>query len=175
MATVKTEINVNAPAARDEKLAARAAATPNQSVMDQALRLFSSVRFGIAMLMLLLLCCIIGMVIMQQTVEGFRAYYARLSPAQQNLYETLGFFDIYHSWYFTLLLAVTGLNIILASIDRFPAAWAYIRKPRVAASPKFINAQMFNQTAEAHGNAEAFGERVAVIWRKAGLRARINR
>jgi len=174
MATVKTELNVNAPAARDEKRAA-AAATPNQSIMDQALRLFSSVRFGIVMLMLLLLCCIIGMVIMQQNVEGFRAYYARLSPAQRNLYETLGFFDIYHSWYFTLLLAVTGLNIILASIDRFPAAWAYIRKPKVAASAKFISAQMFNQMAEAHGNAEAFAERIAVIWRKAGLRSRINR
>jgi len=175
MATVKTELNVNAPAARDEKRAAGAAATPNQSAMDQALRLFSSVRFGIVMLMLLLLCCVIGMVIMQQNVEGFRAYYARLSPAQRNLYETLGFFDIYHSWYFTLLLAIAGLNIILASIDRFPAAWAYIRKPKVAASPKFISAQMFNQTAEADGHAEAFAERVAASWRKAGLRPRIHR
>jgi cytochrome c biogenesis protein len=170
MATVKTEINVNAPAARDDK---RSEAS-NQSVLDQALCLFSSVRFGILMLMLLLSCCIIGMVIMQQNVEGFRAYYARLSPAQSNLYETLGFFDIYHSWYFTLLLAMTGMNIILSSIDRFPAAWAYLRKPKVAASPKFIRAQMFNRTAAAHGNAEAFAECVAAIWRKAGLRSRIH-
>ena len=174
MATVKTGINVHGLATRDEKPAA-AVATPNHSILDQTLRLFSSVRFGIVMLMLLLLCCITGMVIMQQNVEGFRAYYTRLSPSQRSLYETFSFFDIYHSWYFTLLLAVTGLNIILASVDRFPAAWAYIRKPKVAASPKFIRAQMFNQTAEAHGNSEAFAEVVAAHWRKVGLRPRINR
>src|SRR6266700_753836 len=66
------------------------------SAIDKGLRLLSSVRFGIVLLMLLLGCCLIGMFIMQQNVEGFRAYYAKLSPSTRNLYESLGFFNIYH-------------------------------------------------------------------------------
>ena len=80
-------------------------------------------------LVLVLICSIIGMLIMQVEVEGFQDYYQRLTPAQRAIYEQLGFFDIYHSWYFALLLAITGLNIILASIDRFPSAWRFISKP----------------------------------------------
>ena len=38
-----------------------------------------------------------------------------------------------------LLLAITALNIILSSIDRFPAAWAYVSKPKLTASPRFIS------------------------------------
>src|SRR6185369_14857550 len=155
--------------------AVKVVARKSDSILDKTLRLLSSVRFGIVMLSILLMCCMIGMLVMQVNVDGFDKYYAHLKPAQVKIYGALGFFDIYRSRGFTLLLAITGLNIILSSIDRFPAAWAYIRKPKVAASPKFINAQMFNQTAETHGHAEAFAERVAVIWRKAGLRPRINR
>ena len=164
MATAKTAVKTRM-AAPDEKTVI-ASSKRNDSVIDRVLGLLSSVRFGIIMLMLLLLCCIVGMFIMQQNVGGFREYYAGLSPAQRNIYETLGFFDIYHSWYFTLLLAITGLNIVLSSIDRFPAAWAYIRKPRLSASPKFIRAQIFNKTSEMHGNSEAVAELIAAQWRK---------
>ena len=100
------------------------------------------------MLVILLICSIIGMLVMQVQVEGFQDYYKRITPAQRLVFGKLGFFDIYHSWYFTLLLAVTGLNIILASIDRFPAAWQYIVKPKLNASPNFIRAQNFNHEAE---------------------------
>jgi len=74
--------------------------------------------------------------VMQVNVEGFQKYYSHLKPAQKLIYGSLGLFDIYRSRYFTLLLAITGLNIILASIDRFPAAWQYIRKPKLTAAPK---------------------------------------
>lgn len=168
MATIKSDLTPTLSEIKSDPKA-------HESVIDQGLRLLSSVRFGIIMLMLLLVCSVLGMVIMQQNVEGFREYYARLAPSQRNMYETLGLFDIYHSWYFTFILAVTGLNIVLSSIDRFPAAWAYIRKPKLEASPKFINAQMFNRSAEASGEPEAIAESIAAKWRKAGLRARINR
>jgi cytochrome c biogenesis protein len=173
MATIKTELANNQQAARGDERADRALKA-SESVIDQILRLFSSVRFGIIMLMLLLACCMIGMVIMQKNVEGFTRYYEALTPAQRSLYGSLGFFDIYHSWYFTALLAVTGLNIVLASIDRFPTAWQYIRKPRSDASPNFIRAQMFSRVTEAEEPPEAFAGRVAAAWRKTGLRPRVN-
>jgi cytochrome c biogenesis protein len=127
------------------------------------------------MLMLLLGCCMIGMFIMQQNVQGFREYYAKLTPAQRMLYGKLDFFDIYHSWYFALLLAITGMNIILSSIDRFPAAWQYIRKPKLLASVAFVRAQAFNAETENERAPEKLTELIAQTWRSHGLRARINR
>jgi cytochrome c biogenesis protein len=169
MATIKTEITAN----KNTSSVARPAS--EKSIIDRGLRLFSSVRFGIAMLLLVLACCMIGMLIMQQNVQGFHEYYEKLTPSQRLLYGSLGFFDIYHSWYFTLLLAVTGLNIILSSIDRFPAAWRFVRRPRLLASPTFARSQMFNAAADVKEPAEAAAERIAAVWRKSGFGARINR
>src|SRR5262245_39983556 len=144
------------------------------SFIDKGLRLLSSVRFGIILLLLLLVCCLIGMFIMQRNVQGFATYYAKLSPATRQLFESLGFFDIYHSWYFVLLLALTGLSIILSSIDRFPAAWAYIRKPKLSASPRFINAQAFQKEVREGGSVRAVADRIAGGWRQSGLRPRLS-
>lgn len=174
MATTETDIASKTEAPSAAAPAVKVIAKKSDSVLDKALRLLSSVRFGIVMLSILLLCCMIGMFVMQVNVDGFQKYYANLKPAQRTVYSALGFFDIYRSRYFTLLLAITGLNIILASIDRFPAAWQYIRKPKLTASPKFISAQMF--TAEAIGNADASdaAEKVKKAWRKLGFRAKIS-
>lgn len=174
MATIETEITANKDSSTGVGPSAKASQKGSESVIDQVLRLFSSVRFGIIMLMLVLACCMIGMLIMQKNIDGFREYYQNLTPAQRLLYDTLGFFDIYRSWYFTLLLAVTGLNIILSSVDRFPAAWRFVRKPKLLASPNFTRNQMFNTETEVNEQPQAFAERVAARWRRTGLRPRIS-
>ncbi len=174
MATSKTEVTPEPQTTlgADKPLNARPQA--QDSVLDKLLGLLSSVRFGVTMLMVLLLCCIIGMIIMQVEVEGFQDYYLKLTPAQRLVYGTLGFFDIYHAWYFTLLLAVTGLNIILASIDRFPTAWAYFAKPKLNASPNFIRAQMFSHETSFASDAKTVSEKVKSDWRRLGFRARVS-
>jgi cytochrome c biogenesis protein len=144
------------------------------SLIDSTLKLLSSVRSGLVMLGLLLTCSMIGMLIMQINVEGFQKYYNALSPAKRVVYGRLGFFDIYHSWYFSLLLAITGLNIILASIDRFPTAWQYVKKPKLIASPKFIHAQMFTAEAIYKGESSDLVEEIKRNWRRARFRVRVT-
>src|SRR5262249_13265999 len=56
------------------------------SLIDGFLRLLSSVPFGIVLLVLLIIACMIGMLIMQQEVEGFQTYYASLTPAEKIVY-----------------------------------------------------------------------------------------
>ena len=84
----------------------------------------------------------------RQNVEGFDKYFAELTPATRLLFGTLGFFDIYHAWYFNVLLLVLSLNIVLASIDRFPGAWAYVRKPKVEAGPVWLKTQQSTRSVE---------------------------
>ena len=174
MATIQTEVRAGKKRSLEQSAAA-GASTNNESLIDRGLRLLSSVRFGIVMLLLLLTCCVIGMLIMQQNVEGFSQYYQRLSPSQRELYGKLGLFDIYHSSYFTFLLAITALNIILSSIDRFPTTWRYIRKPRLQATANFIRAQMFNTSREANGTPEKAAEKISAVCRELGLRPKLGK
>ncbi len=174
MATTETEVSPKMETPPALAPAVKVVPKKNDSILDKTLRLLSSVRFGIVMISILLTCCMIGMLVMQVNVEGFEKYFAHLKPAQKQIYGALGFFDIYRSRYFTLLLAITGLNIILASIDRFPAAWQYIRKPKRTASPKFIAAQMFNAEALERSDVKSVAEKVQKAWRKLGFRGRIS-
>jgi len=194
MATTETELASTTEVPLAGKPAVKVISKKGDSVLDKVLGLLSSVRFGIVMLSTLLLCCMLGMLVMQVNVDGFQKYYANLKPAQKLIYGALGLFDIYRRgaplppspvrfldayWpaylnYFQLFLAITGLNIILASIDRFPAAWQYIVKPKLTASPKFIAAQMFTAEAAEHADPKGVAEEIRKAWRKHGFRARIN-
>ncbi len=112
---------------------------PRLSPVADLLKLLSSVRFGVTLLCLLALACFLGMVIMQQNVDGFENYFATLTPAQKVVYSKLGLFNIYHSWYFNALLAILSLNIVLASVDRFPRTWRFITKPPVAVPVRWLD------------------------------------
>jgi cytochrome c biogenesis protein len=110
-----------------------------------------------------------------QEVEGFAKYYAELTPAQQLVYGQLGFFDIYHSWYFNALLLVLSLNIILASIDRFPGAWSFISRPKLDASATWLRGQEQHAEFTLRGETQAsVAERIAAACRAAGLKTVIS-
>src|SRR5499433_1810940 len=145
------------------------------ALIDSFLNLISSVPFGIVLLLLLIIACMIGMLIQQQELETFRAYYADLTPAEQVVYGRLGFFDIYHALYFNLLLLLLSLNIILASIDHFPAAWSFIRRKKLTASPTFAMAQKFKEKVELPKlDRRRLAERAIAAARKMRFRARVT-
>jgi cytochrome c biogenesis protein len=56
--------------------------------------------------------------------------------------------NIYHSKYFNMMLALLGLNIILASINHFRVVRSYIWYKRLTASPTFAMAQRFKEKIE---------------------------
>lgn len=64
-------------------------------IVNRILDFISSVRVGVCWLCLLVIFAMIGILIVQQNVNGFDTYYASLTPAQKYVYSTLGFFNIY--------------------------------------------------------------------------------
>ena len=115
-----------------------------RSGLDKFVDFVSSVRFGVTLLCILVVLAMIGMLIMQQNVAGFDTYYVSLTPAEKLVFGGLGIFDIYGSWYFNGVLLLLSLNIVLASIDHFPAAWTFISKPKLDASRKWLLGQKQN-------------------------------
>ncbi len=143
----------------------------SESIISRILGTLSSVRLGVTLLVLLGLACLIGMLIMQQNVDGFANYYQTLTPAQRLVYGRLKLFDIYHAWYFNALLALLSTNIILASIDRFPKTWAIVSKPNLTVPIRWLKEQRGSTTTTLEGNRDVVSKRVvselkAFGWRK---------
>jgi cytochrome c biogenesis protein len=141
-----------------------------ESLLSRFLGLLCSVRLGIVLLILLGLACFIGMLIMQQNVDGFELYYSQISPAQRLVYGRLGLFDIYHSWYFNALLAALSINIILASIDRFPKTWAAVSKPNLTVPMHWLKGLEPSFSFETAGEKDRLIEDVKTAYKKAGWR-----
>ena len=141
------------------------------TLLTKLIKLLSSVRFGVTLLVLLVVLSMIGMLIMQQNVDGFDKYFAERTPSQKLVYGSLGFFDIYHAWYFNALLLVLSLNIVLASIDRFPGAWRYISRRKLEASRPYITNQPQHATMMLEGESRsAAAERIKRACQSVGLR-----
>lgn len=159
--------------AAEETIKAGQMPKANIPIFDRGLDFLSSVRFGVVLLCVLVVMSIAGMLIVQQNVQGFDTYFASLTPAERLVYGGLGLFDIYHSWYFNLLLLVLSLNIILASIDRFPSAWRYIKTPKLTATRDWLLSQKENAIVYAAGPDEA-AESVKAVFESNGLKTQIS-
>lgn len=161
--------------AAEETIKAKELPKANVPIFDRVLNFLSSVRFGVVLLCVLVVLSIIGMLIVQQNVQGFDTYFASLTPAERLVFGSLGFFDIYHSWYFNLLLLVLSLNIILASIDRFPTAWKYIKSPKITATRDWLLNQKNNAVLEtAREDTAAAVDAVRAVFEANGLKTTIS-
>ena len=139
-------------------------------ILNRALDFVSSVKFGVSLLCILVFLSFLGMIIIQQNVEGFDAYFASLTPAEKTVYGNLGFFDIYYSWYFKLLLLILSLNIVLASIDRFPTAWKFISRPKRFGSRDWLLRQQQNATVSIESDTrEAAADKLSKVFKKYGF------
>ncbi len=88
---------------------------------------FCSLKLTMFLLISLAVISIIGTVIPQGIPP--EEYLAMISPGKIKLYKALGFFDMYHSWWFILLLYLLTVNLIACSIKRLPHIWKTITRP----------------------------------------------
>jgi len=86
---------------------------------------FSSVKLALALLACIAGVSIIGTLVPQQ--EGAREMMQHMSPGLVSFLRTMQVFDLYHSLWFFLLMGLLSLNLIVCSLNRFPAAWRRIR------------------------------------------------
>ncbi len=142
---------------------------------SRALAFISSVRLGIVLLCILVFLSFLGMIIIQQNVNGFDAYYASLTPAERTVYGALGLFNVYYSYYFNGLLLLLSLNIVLASIDRFPTAWSYIVKPKLFGTRGWMERQLQHEAVEISGDSSTqIGKKVAAAFQGSGLKPQVT-
>lgn len=94
-----------------------------QSVWD----FFCSLKLTLTLLISLAITSIIGTVLPQGQIPP--EYIAEISQTKFRIYSALGFFDMYHSWWFIALLCIFSINLICCSIKRLPHVFKFISQP----------------------------------------------
>lgn len=99
---------------------------------------FSSIKLTIVLLIVLAVTSIFGTVIPQQ--EGALELAEKLSPSLFRLFSNLQLFDMYHSFWFRLIIGALAVNLIVCSLDRFPSSLKRFRSvPRADRERPFEN------------------------------------
>lgn len=98
--------------------------------LERFWKLFASVKLTIVLLLTLATTSIIGTIIPQN--ESPTAYFETFGAFLYRVFSLLGFFDMYHSWWFRALILMLVANIVVCSIDRLQATWKiiFVRHPR---------------------------------------------
>jgi cytochrome c biogenesis protein len=108
-------------------------------------KFFASVRLTVTVLLTLAATSVIGTVIPQN--QNMDAYLHTYGKNLYRLFSVLDIFDMYHSWWFQMLLVLLAVNIIVCSLDRLPAAWKIALKTPAFKPSRFMNASCQRQVS----------------------------
>ena len=109
------------------------------SPMDRVWKFFTSLKLAIFVIIFLAIASIIGTIIEQnQPLEKYRHFY---SDGTIRLFEKLSLFDMYHSWWFLLLLVLFTVNLICCTVDRLPRVVRIVRNPKTTLDGKLEKSQ----------------------------------
>ncbi|MBK5273600.1 MAG: cytochrome c biogenesis protein ResB [Desulfuromonadales bacterium] len=119
-------------------------ATTERSFAQSVWDFFCSLKLTISLLISLALTSIIGTILPQGQLAP--EYVASISAMKLQIYSKLGFFDMYHSWWFITLLYVFSLNLVCCSIKRLPHVFKFISEPVLVLGESMRNS--FSQKKE---------------------------
>jgi len=105
----------------------------------------SSIKTGVVLLIVVVIFAAAGTVILQRPTTEADDIQRAYAPQMLRILDSLGLTDVFHSWWFVLLLVLVSLSIIAASIQRFPNSWRYFSRPYKSPDESFRKA-LPNQT-----------------------------
>ena len=110
---------------------------------------FASVKLALVTLFLIAVTSIIGTVIPQKEAAEF--YVSKYGPKTAQIFTILDIPDMYNSWWFLALLFLLAFNLIICSIDRFPAVWKQVTADGLALPPERLQKMSNRMTWESNG------------------------
>jgi len=107
-----------------------------KSIWTKIYQTLSSVRTGIFLIIVVGVFSAIGTVILQRPTSEPGDMQRAYSPETLALLDRIGLTDIFHAWWFLVLLCMFCTCLIFVSVDRWPNAWkVYAHPVRFATAP----------------------------------------
>ena len=131
-----------------------------KSIIDKIWGSFASVKFAIAIFSLIGLTAIVG-TILEQRAEPARnililskIFGESLAPTLYKVFDSMGFMDMYHSWWFTGLLILFSANLIICSLDRLPRILKLAKEPIQPITPERLETVGIRRDVSLKGKPE---------------------
>jgi cytochrome c biogenesis protein len=108
-----------------------------KSIWNKVYQTLASVRTGIFLIIVVGILSAIGTVILQRPTSEPEDMQRAYSPETLAALDRFGLTDMYHAWWFLLLLCLICVCLIFVSVDRWPTAWKVYSKPVRFAGTQF--------------------------------------
>ncbi|WP_102692549.1 cytochrome c biogenesis protein ResB [Rummeliibacillus pycnus] len=121
--------------------------TYNKTMIDKIWNFFSSVKIGVALIVITLVAAAIGTFLPQVVYvnvmqgEDVKQAYIDNYGTFGKIYYNLGLSDIYSSWWFQTLIGLLAISIIVASLDRGIPLYKSLKNQRVKRHESFMKRQ----------------------------------
>jgi cytochrome c biogenesis protein len=159
---------------------ARRSQTYTSSLIDRVWNFFSSVKVAIGIIVVTLVASAVGTVFPQQqyipvpvpTEADVARFYSETYGNIGKLYYTLGFHQLYSSWWFVTLLVMLGTSLVICSLDRVIPLYKALNKPRLNQHLSFLQGQKIYGETELSETTEraALLKQAAETLKKKGYR-----
>jgi len=128
-------------------------------VTEKVWKFFSSVKLAVILLIILAIVSVVGTVIQQN--EAPEKYLQEYSQSTIDIFEILGFFDMYHTWWFVLLLFLLTANLAVCTLERFPHTWKIVTTPIKPIEEDDLKALLFKKEITLKGGMDKAEARAA--------------
>ncbi len=148
-----------------------------KTIIDRTWDFFASVRFAIIIFSLISLTSIVGTILEQRAAPAkniqilSRLFGESVAPSLYNIFDTLGFMNMYHSWWFTGLLVLFAMNLIICSLDRLPKIWKLVIEPVSPLPEEKIRKFLINREIVLKGTPDKLRDSVRKAIKGTGLHA----
>lgn len=110
------------------------------SIVRKVWQTLSSIKTGVVLLIVTVVVSAAGTLILQRPATDPDQMARAYSPAMLRFLDAIGLTDVFHAWWFLLLLTLVSLSIIAASIQRFPNSWRFYSRPYKGPDESFLRA-----------------------------------
>ncbi|NWF75205.1 MAG: cytochrome c biogenesis protein ResB [Nitrospirae bacterium] len=148
----------------------------NKKLTDKIWNFFASIKLAITVFALIALTSIIGTIIEQRADPEkniqilSKLFGESLGPTMFSIFDKLGFMDMYHSWWFTALLILFSVNLIICSLERLPKTLKIIKDPIAPVSDEQIKNFLINKEVILKAKPDKIKDKVALAMSSVGFK-----
>ena len=121
-------------------------------VKAELVEFFASIKLAMFLFLIIAVAATIGTVIQQN--DRADVYIKEYGEEAYRWFVRLGWTDIYHTWYFTSLLALLCINSLTCFYQRFPGIWRSMHQDKVNVALPFITNMKQSVEVAAPGSKE---------------------
>src|ERR1700757_2420616 len=103
---------------------------PNStSPLRKVMNTLGSVKTGVILLIVIGVVSASGTFVLQRPITEPETMQQAYSPQPLRILDAIGLTDVFHAWWFIVLMALFASCIICVSIERWPNAWRFYSRP----------------------------------------------